>query len=76
VPKRGEVGFPILLKKENEDRSLTFRDALVTVFLADLFWNIVLLVGVVAGKPMTNAFTGIDSVVGAPARLLLQVMVK
>ena len=76
MPKRGEVGFPILIMKENEDRSVILRDILGAVFLIYFFWNITLVVGIMAGNSMTNHLTGIDSLFGTPARLLLQVMVK
>jgi len=79
VPKPGEIGFPLDLNPQVETKEISkfqkLGDTIGFILLLWLFWSITLLVGLLAGKPMTNSLTGIESIVGAPARWVLQVLV-
>jgi hypothetical protein len=80
MPKNGEVVFPIDLNLEPETKKIPKSSVLSEavgfgVFLW-FFWNLVLVAGLFAGKPMTNSLTGIDSFVGTPARLLLWLLAQ
>jgi hypothetical protein len=74
-----KTGFPVDLahtSARNYSKSLTVSQIIGYSVMVWMFWNITLVVGIIAGKSMMNSLTGIDSLIGTPARMFLQFVVS